>query len=74
MPPYHACALSGCAKIFTVFQAPKGDPKSTSYSLLFVMPLTREIGPETQHLLERLYRQSHHHRVRQRAHCLALRD
>lgn len=38
------------------------------------MPLTREIGPETQHLLERLYRQSHHHRVRQRAHCLLLRS
>ena len=36
-------------------------------------PLTREISLETQHLLERLYRQSRHHRVRQRAHCLLLR-
>lgn len=38
------------------------------------MPLTREINSETQHLLERLYRQSRHHRVRQRAHCLLLRN
>ena len=38
------------------------------------MPLTREIGPNTQHLLARLYRQSRHHRVRQRAHCLLLRS
>lgn len=38
------------------------------------MALARDIGPETQHLLERIYRQSHHHRVRQRAHCLWLRS
>ena len=38
------------------------------------MPLTREITPETQSLLERIYRQSRHHRVRQRAHCLLLRS
>lgn len=38
------------------------------------MSLTREISRETQHLLERLYRQSRHHRVRQRAHCLILRS
>lgn len=38
------------------------------------MALTRKISPETQHLLERLYRQSRHHRVRQRAHCLLLRS
>lgn len=37
-------------------------------------PLTRQISLETQHLLERLYRQSRHHRVRQRAHCLLLRS
>jgi transposase len=36
------------------------------------MPLAREISRETQQLLERLYRQSRHHRVRQRAHCLWL--
>lgn len=38
------------------------------------MPLAREISLETQHLLERIYRQSRHHRVRQRAHCLWLRS
>ena len=38
------------------------------------MSLTRGISRETQHLLERLYRQSRHHRVRQRAHCLLLRS
>lgn len=38
------------------------------------MPLARDISPETQHLLARIYRQSHHHRVRQRAHCLWLRS
>ncbi|NET34039.1 MAG: helix-turn-helix domain containing protein [Cyanothece sp. SIO1E1] len=36
------------------------------------MPLTREITPETQHLLARIYRPSRHHQVRQRAHCLLL--
>jgi transposase len=38
------------------------------------MPLTREITPETQSLLKRIYRQSRHHRVRQRAHCRLLRS
>jgi transposase len=38
------------------------------------MSVRREISPETQHLLQRLYRQSRHHRVRQRAHCLWLRS
>jgi hypothetical protein len=36
------------------------------------MPLARETSLETQQLLEQLYRQSRHHRVRQRAHCLWL--
>lgn len=39
-----------------------------------IMPLRREISLETQHLLERIYRQSSHHRTRQRAHCLWLRS
>ena len=38
------------------------------------MSLTREIAPETQHLLARIYRHSRHHQVRQRAHCLLLRS
>ncbi|WNZ44072.1 IS630 family transposase [Leptolyngbya boryana CZ1] len=36
------------------------------------MQFTREVFPETQHLLQRLYRQSRHHQVRQRAHCILL--
>ena len=36
------------------------------------MQLTREVFPETQRLLHRLYRQSRHHQVRQRAHCIVL--
>ena len=36
------------------------------------MRLTREVFPETQQLLQRLYRQSRHHQVRQRAHCILL--
>lgn len=36
------------------------------------MPFTREIHPETRRLLQRIYRQSRHHQVRQRAHCLIL--
>jgi len=36
------------------------------------MQFTREIFPETQRLLHRLYRQSRHHQVRQRAHCILL--
>ena len=36
------------------------------------MLLTREVFPETQRLLQRLYRQSRHHQVRQRAHCILL--
>lgn len=36
------------------------------------MRLTREVFPETQKLLQRVYRQSRHHQVRQRAHCILL--
>ena len=36
------------------------------------MTLLRDISGENQHLLARIYRQSRHHRVRQRAHCLLL--
>jgi transposase len=36
------------------------------------MPLRREVFPETQRLLQRLYRQSCQHQVRQRAHCILL--
>ncbi|MGH2415213.1 MAG: IS630 family transposase [Microcystaceae cyanobacterium] len=36
------------------------------------MELTRKIFPETTRLLQRIYRQSRHHQVRQRAHCLML--
>jgi len=36
------------------------------------MRFTREVFPETQRLLQRLYRQSRHHQVRQRAHCILL--
>lgn len=36
------------------------------------MRLRREVFPETQRLLQRLYRQSRHHQVRQRAHCILL--
>ena len=38
------------------------------------MPLTREITPETLHLLKRIYRHRRQHQVRQRAHCLLLRS
>lgn len=38
------------------------------------MPFFREINPQTRRLLERLYRQSRHHQVRQRAHCILLRS
>lgn len=36
------------------------------------MPFIRQLNPETLRLLERIYRQSRHHQVRQRAHCLIL--
>ncbi len=36
------------------------------------MILFREINPLSAKLLERIYRQSRHHQVRQRAHCLVL--
>lgn len=36
------------------------------------MPLSLNISPETQGLLQRMYRQSRHHQVRQRAHCVWL--
>ena len=35
--------------------------------------LIRDIYPETLSLLQRIYRYSRHHQVRQRAHCLILR-
>ncbi|MBC7996526.1 MAG: IS630 family transposase [Leptolyngbya sp.] len=38
------------------------------------MRLTRAVFPETQRLLQRLYRQSRHHQVRQRAHCILLKS
>lgn len=39
-----------------------------------MMPFTRPVFPETQQLLQRIYRQSRHHQVRQRAHCMLLRS
>lgn len=36
------------------------------------MQFEREVFRETQRLLQRLYRQSRHHQVRQRAHCILL--
>lgn len=36
------------------------------------MPLTLNVSRETQSLLRRMYRQSRHHQVRQRAHCVWL--
>jgi transposase len=36
------------------------------------MQFSRKVFPETQRLLQRLYRQSRHHQVRQRAHCILL--
>lgn len=36
------------------------------------MQLQRVVTPETRHLLERIYRHSRYHQVRQRAHCLLL--
>jgi len=38
------------------------------------MPFTRPVTPENQRLLQRIYRQSRHHAVRQRAHCILLRN
>ena len=38
------------------------------------MPFTRAVTPENRRLLQRIYRQSRHHAVRQRAHCLLLRS
>jgi transposase len=32
----------------------------------------QDFSPETQHVLRRLYKQSQHHRVRQRAHCILM--
>src|SRR5262249_24909423 len=32
----------------------------------------QDVSPETHNLLPRLYKQSQHHRVRQRAHCILL--
>ena len=36
------------------------------------MQFSRKVFPETQRLLQRLYQQSRHHQVRQRAHCILL--
>ena len=36
------------------------------------MQFRRTVFLETQRLLQRLYRQSRHHQVRQRAHCILL--
>ena len=36
------------------------------------MRFIHDVSPETQHLLHRLYKESQHHRVRQRAHCILL--
>lgn len=38
------------------------------------MPFTRPVTVENQRLLQCLYRQSRHHAVRQRAHCVLLRS
>ncbi|MEM0978683.1 MAG: IS630 family transposase [Cyanobacteria bacterium P01_H01_bin.58] len=40
---------------------------------LVTRPLNRNIYPETLHLLQRIYRHSRHHEVRQRAQCLILK-
>ncbi len=40
--------------------------------LIFYMIFIRDINPLSLKLLERIYRQSRHHQVRQRAHCLIL--
>jgi Homeodomain-like domain-containing protein len=36
------------------------------------MRFIRDLSPETQHLLRRCYKESQHHRVRQRAQCILL--
>ena len=36
------------------------------------MRFMRDLSPETQQLLRRCYKESQHHRVRQRAHCIFL--
>jgi transposase len=36
------------------------------------MEFSRQVFPETVRMLQRLYRQSEHHQVRQRAHCILL--
>ena len=36
------------------------------------MRFIQDLSPETRSLLHRLYKQSQHHRVRQRAHCIIL--
>ena len=36
------------------------------------MRFIRDLSPETQRLLRRCYKESQHHRVRQRAHCILL--
>ena len=36
------------------------------------MRFIHDLSPETQHFLRRCYKESQHHRVRQRAHCILL--
>jgi transposase len=36
------------------------------------MRFIHDLSPETEHLLRRCYKESQHHRVRQRAHCILL--
>lgn len=38
------------------------------------MPFIRAIPPDTRRLLQRIYRDSRHHQVRQRSHCLLLKS
>jgi transposase len=43
-------------------------PRKTYLQMRFI----HDVSPETRSLLHRLYKQSQHHRVRQRAHCIVL--
>jgi transposase len=43
-------------------------PRKTGLQMRFM----QDLSPETRSLLHRLYKQSQHHRVRQRAHCIIL--
>ena len=41
---------------------------------MIISQFIRQINFETQKLLKRIHRQSSHHQVRQRSHCLLLRE